>query len=166
MEAITASKTCTIDDCDAPLYAKGWCKRHYYRARRNNGNPLAFKIARNFDQFDADGNRWCARARHYVTPDQFEPARPRWCRMCRRLSRYNLTPEQYAALPGADGTCALCPRPSSHIDHDHACCPGRETCGNCARGVLCRECNTALGLLGEERLMKAAEYVKHGGKVM
>lgn len=78
--------------------------------------------------------------------------------------RYRLTPEAYdKLLADQDGKCALCQRvaPSKkrlNVDHDHKCCPGRETCGKCIRGLLCNRCNNALGVV-EDRLDRVATYV-------
>ena len=30
-------KTCSVESCSNVVYAKGWCEKHYRRARRNNG---------------------------------------------------------------------------------------------------------------------------------
>lgn len=30
------------------------------------------------------------------------------------------------------------------IDHDHRCCPGERSCGQCVRGIVCRACNNAM----------------------
>lgn len=54
--------------------------------------------------------------------------------------RYRLRPEQYAELMA--GGCAVC---GTHedlcVDHDHSCCPGSRTCGQCVRGALCKKHN-------------------------
>lgn len=33
------------------------------------------------------------------------------------------------------------------VDHDHDCCPGAHSCGQCVRGLLCDCCNTAAGMV-------------------
>jgi hypothetical protein len=49
------------------------------------------------------------------------------------------------------------------VDHDHSCCPGfRRACGDCVRGLLCRNCNQTLGLVGDsiERLHALIAYLE------
>ena len=84
-----------------------------------------------------------------------------WCRLCRRLGRYNLTPAQFEALTKTwGGKCFICLiRDATVLDHDHKCCPGRETCGKCVRGVLCRPCNAALGVITDEGVFRAVQYL-------
>lgn len=90
-------------------------------------------------------------------------------------SKYRLTLERYEQiLADQGGRCAICGTDSPqdirldrfHVDHDHSCCPGRESCGQCVRGLLCRGCNTALGNFGDDRdrLLSAARYLaQHSG---
>jgi len=81
-----------------------------------------------------------------------------WCIECTAdyqyrlllLKRYKMTPEEYdAKLRAQGGVCAICGGLPGHrrlvVDHDHSCCPGRVTCGECNRGLICYECNMALG---------------------
>jgi len=86
----------------------------------------------------------------------------------RNLLRYGVTVEQYDALLAAQGGgCAICgskdPRGRGrfHVDHDHSCCPGQKSCGQCVRGLLCGGCNPGLGAFGDdpERLIAAAAYL-------
>lgn len=85
-----------------------------------------------------------------------DEARRHWLK-----SRYKMTTEDYdVMLHNQNGCCAICGKHWSvenrtlHIDHNHSN-------GN-IRGLLCRNCNTALGLLNEDSALfdKAKEYLK------
>ena len=57
--------------------------------------------------------------------------------------------------------CAICGRAEfngrrPHVDHDHL--TGE------VRGILCHNCNTGIGLLGESNLLRALEYLGKAGK--
>lgn len=88
------------------------------------------------------------------------------------LKRYfQMTPESYAAMSAAqDHKCSICKRTASEadahrkdlcVDHDHSCCPGNTSCGDCIRGLICSTCNTALGYFQDsiERMKSAIKYV-------
>lgn len=88
------------------------------------------------------------------------------------VRQYGMTPEQRDAMAERQGhKCALCGRPESpdrrlHVDHDHACCPSPGmSCGKCVRGLICRPCNNALGLLGDnvEAAQRMVAYLRTGG---
>jgi hypothetical protein len=153
-------RTCSIEGCPAPFYARALCKRHYYRKQRQ-GDPSRFAQAHSYDKYDGKGNRWCSRHKDWLPNDQFAGTKT-WCRACRRFSRYKLTPHRAEALlKASQGKCPICKRREAIvIDHDHACCPGRETCGKCIRGMLCRQCNASLGTLTEKGVKRAMLYLQ------
>lgn len=75
-----------------------------------------------------------------------------------RLDRYNIDAEAFAImLEEHDGVCGICKKPPKKgllcIDHCHK--TGR------VRGLLCRNCNTAIGLLEDDPglLGDALEYL-------
>lgn len=83
-----------------------------------------------------------------------------------RPARYiihGLTEETYIQLLGKyDGRCHLCQVALVEvIDHDHDCCPGKQSCGKCVRGLLCTRCNTGIGRFKDDTtiLQKAIEYL-------
>jgi hypothetical protein len=89
-----------------------------------------------------------------------------------RKYRTGMTDDGFARLLVAqNGQCAICGTQNPggqgtwHIDHDHACCPGARSCGECIRGLLCGSCNPALGLMHDDanRLQAAIRYLASGG---
>lgn len=105
-----------------------------------------------------------------------ERARNRWHsqspearRGSHRMRRFGLSRAAYDAMSATQGhLCAICRQPettlqkgtltSLAVDHCHA--TGR------IRGLLCRACNTALGLLGDDpqRLVRATQYLGANGE--
>lgn len=74
--------------------------------------------------------------------------------------KYGITLEDYdTMLAKQNNVCAICQQPCATgmnlaVDHDHS--TGK------VRALLCKNCNTAIGLLGEDtdRMAKAIEYIQ------
>lgn len=58
-----------------------------------------------------------------------------------------------------DGRCAMCGEEHDLlcVDHDHTCCPGPKSCGECVRGLVCVNCNRSLGVIENAEIMAAAD---------
>lgn len=108
-----------------------------------------------------------------------------YCKMCSRLhkrewlranrskvqanalwSDYRLRPADIEQMLQTQRfECRLCPQSISNgfkIDHDHRCCAGRRSCGQCVRGLLCSRCNVLVGYIetsSPELLDRVREYV-------
>lgn len=86
----------------------------------------------------------------------------------KRLARFGMSNDDYRRLLDQQGgVCAICRQPERApnkelaVDHDHRCCPRRESCGRCIRGLLCSRCNPMIGYAGDDAavLVSAIEYL-------
>lgn len=104
------------------------------------------------------------RAQNKVRSDQEREACRRWrakrsVKSAVLYKKYRITIEEYESLKAGCGfACEICSRPESAgsplcVDHDHAT--------GAIRGILCRHCNTGLGLLGDgiDGVARAARYL-------
>lgn len=125
-----------------------------------------------------DERRWraqnpeAAKARDARYSKQFRERNPDYTRNAWLVRTYSITLEQYTAMLEAQGgVCLICQSddPKAHkgesfcVDHDHECCPGKKSCGECVRGLLCMVCNINLRALehwSEEELARAKEYLQ------
>lgn len=87
---------------------------------------------------------------------------PERVRLYKNARRVGITPAQYLALI-ANG-CAVCGTKTARlcIDHDHRCCPGLGSCGECIRGCLCNRHNRLAGYANDDpaELRAIAAYLE------
>ncbi len=117
------------------------------------------------------------RARQGKDNPEARAARKRWeargqdARKMDHVQRhYGLSREAFIELAlKQDFRCPVCTDPVEmskwHVDHDHACCPGKKSCGNCVRGLLDFKCNSALGKFKDNvaTLSRAQAYLEVNG---
>lgn len=153
---------CTVADCDLPAICRGVCPPHYYRLTTWGDTrpdiPLRKTARRNLDgaQCSVEG---CVNVAHSndLCEWHFTQQRYLW-------TRYRMTASQYQSLLAEqDYRCAICRTDDSgmrngtwNVDHDHSCCPEKRSCGNCVRGLLCANCNNALGSFRDDLAIMAA----------
>jgi len=88
-----------------------------------------------------------------------------------RMRRFKIEPSDFRnMLEKQNNKCALCPvvftflsrDTTPCVDHDHACCSGKITCGKCVRGLICWQCNAGLGSFKDNvtTLENAIQYLK------
>lgn len=84
----------------------------------------------------------------------------------RRINKYGINSEDYSKIyKKQNGLCLICQKPEADIygnllaiDHDHK--TGK------VRGLLCRKCNSALGLLKDDinNIKRAVSYLRKNSK--
>ena len=133
--------------------------------RSRKANPEKYRAqAREYNQVNSE-----KRYDHFKKWAEKNPDKKRANEMKQNLKKtYGMTPEDYNNFLALQRfCCAICHRHISEfskafaVDHDHACCPGKRSCGQCIRGLLCTHCNLAIGLLHAclERCLNAAHYL-------
>lgn len=88
------------------------------------------------------------------------------CGFCEKAKQHHLSyQELIQLLTDQCYSCAICSISFSEtrwcIDHDHECCSGAHSCGQCVRGLLCKLCNTVLGMSKDnvQTLKRAVLYL-------
>jgi hypothetical protein len=145
-----SSPDCSVDGCSRPKYTKGLCNTHYVRLRKTG------------DTGSADIQTLIVKP--CSVPQCSKNGGLVGSFLCRRhrmtAKNYSLSEERYLEMMSS--LCAICGRSDNlTIDHDHSCCPSRESCGECVRGTLCQDCNKMLGIAQDDSnlLMSAVRYL-------
>lgn len=169
--------------CKQPAEVLVFCRYHWrqnHNGRPFTGLPQPRRKAGSSRVRDSQGRKECGKCLIWKATSQFTPAvnttdgLQTWCSPCASdymsVKRYGLTRADVEALVLEQGGCAMCgtlrPRNEGfrngwHVDHDHSCCPGSDSCGKCIRSVLCARCNKLIGLAGDDVgiLRKAIAYL-------
>lgn len=182
------SERCTAFDafpemqpCPEPHWAAGFCHVHgrrFYKTgdagTEGRKKRKRFKMPRD----PADGMLWCGICETELPLANFDKSQDDGYRKvgrCRRCSSYaaqasnhGTTVERLLQMEhDQNGCCAICGKPETKpwrlsLDHDHAHCPGKKSCGECIRGLVCDAHNRMLGLADDEIevLESAINYLK------
>lgn len=163
--AEVTQRICSVEGCDRPFAARGFCHKHYHRYRRElplDATTEQIKRRKVFASCKAEGcdkivqaRGWCKlHYRQWWLP-QYRASHPEQVRGW-KLGRYGITKADFDSLMLAQGgLCPICrdPLTAPHVDHDHRT--------GAVRGILCMSCNVALGHLGDDvgRVSRAVEYL-------
>lgn len=144
-----AESVCSVEDCGNMHWAKGYCSTHYSRLRLGQDVNAPVKPKINHPKCNVAD---CAR----------ENSAAEFCRKHDHVAKtYNLSAERIYDL--FRNPCGICSEIQNLVvDHDHTCCPGDKSCGECVRGVLCRGCNSGLGMFKDrvDVLENAVAYLR------
>lgn len=172
---------CIGPECKNTQRARKMCVTHYGQWRRGKElTPIYItgvprQRAEDAVKRDKEGNKLCVKCLEWKPEEEYfkNPSTGdglfAQCKGClhdrRSLRKYGVVKKDL--VDKQNGLCAICKSEDiqgkrGHIDHDHNCCPGVNTCGRCVRGVLCVRCNHGLGHFYDQPdvLRAAAAYVE------
>lgn len=152
-------KTCKHCGWDKPL------AEFYAAAPAASGDPRWQTYCKLCTSAKARASTAKAKAAGTLKQYKYPYTRETWEKQLMR--KFGMTGAEYDAMLAIQGgVCAICglPCPSGNrlaVDHDHACCPGKTSCGKCIRSLLCMHCNSGLGCFrySAALMLTAAEYL-------
>ena len=142
-DLIFGTRVCKACDVRKPMSQFHWARSYRRRTCKScSDEQRRIRKAEDPEKASKDSRRWNLNRRYDMTQESFN--------------------ELYESQGGLCAICEVSLADSMHVDHDHSCCTGENTCGKCVRGLLCMSCNTGLGKFRDSRelLLKAAEYLR------
>lgn len=139
------------------------------------------RVSRPLSQFSrhrstSDYRRSSCKPCNVKRAQDFRGRNPDWARNYMLQRNFKMSIERYRELISLQGGgCAVCGTPFEGgkvggryacVDHDHSCCPGVFTCGNCVRGIVCFNCNVMMGKAKDDiSILESAIRYLRGGSV-
>jgi hypothetical protein len=154
-------KGCSVTNCGFPATVKGMCRRHFQRLRSAVSIDAPWRL------------NYAADAMCSLSGCEKRPSGNGYCKSHEQTFR-NYGEAAFSHLERfMMSGCDICGSKTIlsdkgyylwRIDHDHSCCNGQTTCGNCIRGVLCHSCNAGIGLLKDSVyvMTRAISYLTRG----
>lgn len=179
--------------CTKCLEYKGIEHFHKYSKAQDGLKPWCKPCVKEYDLLEddskrkmprkyVDGKMNCRSCNKYFFSESFtlRKGNNARCNECTIIHQHNITIKKHGItydtytemLNAQGGVCKICgSEEKSHrsrlcIDHDHACCPGYNSCGKCIRGIICSNCNMSLGNAKDniDILQKMIDYLKESQK--
>lgn len=154
-------KGCSVTTCAFPATVKGMCRRHFQRLRSSVSINAPWRSAYKTDAVckilgcatKPSDNGYCKS--HAQTFRKYGEA---------AFSHLDRFIEFGCDICGSKTILSDKGHLLWRIDHDHSCCQGKNTCGDCIRGVLCHSCNAGIGLLKDSVyvMTRAISYLTRG----
>jgi hypothetical protein len=168
---------CVIAGCNIPSVKKQKCEMHYRRTHNGKEVTAPRKIYRKtaaIRERDSLGRKHCVECENWLPESDYHSSRGSadnlaiFCAICSSVRKYGFTRKTFLALLDAqENKCRICEVSLDTalyaIDHDRSCCAGVGSCGACVRGILCRQCNSGIGMLRDDKdiVLKAYEYLNN-----
>lgn len=151
--------SCIVDSCNNKPLSKNLCSSHYARWKRNGNNFNQTVPLRKITKYHDGQLCLIPNCKNIAKIKNF--CKKHYQHQSRHRIDFSLILDDFANGCAVCGSVeALC------LDHDHSVCQEKNVCSKCYRGILCRDCNFALGQVKEspERLKKLAKYIESHSK--